>query len=78
MNAGSGNVITTLFDRWSIEREIKTMLALRSEEEFADRARRVAERGTQVVPVLLAQLDRADSRFASALGTVASLYPDRQ
>ena len=78
MNADGGNVITTLFDRWSIEREIQAMLAIRSEQEFSDRAERVAESGKLVVPVLLAQLDRADSRFASVLGRVASLYPDRQ
>jgi hypothetical protein len=78
MNAGSGNVITTLRDRWTLEQELQAMLTIRSEQDFSDQARRVAESGEQVVPVLLAQLDQADSRLITVLGVIASLYPDRQ
>lgn len=77
MDVGSGNVITTLRDRWSLEQEIQALLKIRSENEFSERAQRIAESGEQVIPVLLAQLDQADGRFVGVLGVVASLYPDR-
>jgi len=78
MDAGGANVITTLRDRWSLEQEIQAMLGLRSESEFSAQAQRLATSGEQVIPVLLSQLDQADGRFVGVLGTVASLYPDRQ
>jgi hypothetical protein len=78
MAASSGNVITTLRDRWSIEQEIQAMLDIRSEQEFSDRAERVATSGEQVLPVLLGLLDQADARFVGVLGVIASLYPERQ
>jgi len=54
------------------------MLDIRSEQEFSARAQRVATSGPQIVPVLLAQLDQADSQYVGVLGVLASLYPDRQ
>lgn len=78
MVAGSGNVITTLRDRWSLEQEIQAMLDIRSEQEFSAEALRLAMSGEQVVPALLAQLDQADGRLVGVLGVLSSLYPDRE
>jgi hypothetical protein len=74
----SGKVITTLRERWQIDQEIQAMLQVRSQQEFADRARRVAACGDQVIPVLLRRLDHADAQTLSALGVISSLYPQRE
>jgi hypothetical protein len=78
MTFGSGKVITTLQDRWRIDQDIQEMLHVRSQQEFTDRARSVAARGEQVIPVLLRRLDDADARTLSALGVISSLYPERE
>jgi hypothetical protein len=70
-------VITTLRDRLKLEQQLKTLLEVRSEEEFARQARRIAEAGDQVIPVVLRNLDHADSRQLNAVGVVASMYPHR-
>jgi len=77
MSAGGAKVITTLRDWQEIEQEIRAMLHARSESEFSSQAQRVAARGEPVLPVILRNLDQSDPRLLSALGAVASFYPDR-
>lgn len=71
-------VITTLCERLKLEQQIRALLALRSEDELVLRAKHIAESGEQVIPLLLSQLEKSDPRQVNVLGTVASLYPDRQ
>jgi hypothetical protein len=77
MSVGSAKVITTLRDRQEIEQEIREMLHAHSESEFSTQAQHVAARGDPVISVILRNLDQSDPRFLSALGAVASFYPDR-
>jgi HEAT repeat protein len=70
-------VIIALRDRLELEQQLKALLEVRSEKEFSRRARRIAEGGDQVVPVVLRNLDHTDSRRLNALGMVASMYPHR-
>ncbi len=77
MSVGGAKVITTLRDWQQIEQEIREMLDARSESDFSSRAQRVAARGEPVIPVILRNLNQSDPRLLSALGAVASFYPDR-
>ena len=77
MSVGGAKVITTLRDWQQIEQEIREMLDARSESDFSTRAQRVAARGEPVIPVILRNLNQSDPRLLSALGAVASFYPDR-
>ena len=52
MSAGE-KVITVLRDRLELEHLVEGMLEIRSEEEFASRARHIAESSAQVIPVIL-------------------------
>ena len=78
MIASGGKVIHTLQDRWRIDQDIQELLQVRSQQEFTDRAQRIAARGDQVISVILRRLDHADARTLSALGAVSSLYPQRE
>ena len=77
MSAGGAKVITTLRDWQQIEQELREMLDARSDAEFSSQAERVAARGEPVIPVILRNLNQSDPRLLSALGAVASFYPDR-
>jgi hypothetical protein len=70
-------VTTALRERLELEQQLKVLLEVRSEEEFARRARHLAEGGDQVVSVVLHNLAHPDSRQLNALGVVASMYPHR-
>ncbi|MGQ9584890.1 MAG: HEAT repeat domain-containing protein [Anaerolineae bacterium] len=66
-----GKVITSLRHRLSIEASMRQMLEATSSEEFEAMAERIARRGSQVVPVIVANLDTTDARFRGVLGNVA-------
>lgn len=65
-------IITTLRERRQIEGAILDLLACASEVELKRQAQGIAARGSQVIPVIVGSLDRADNRLLVALGTVAS------
>lgn len=68
----SNKIITKLQERRQIEADLRAMLAASSDLDFRQRAQRIASLGSQVIPALLGNLDRADSRLLAAMGTVAS------
>ena len=72
----SQKIITKLRERRQIEAELRTMLAVSSEQERQRQAERIAALGPEVIPTLVANLDRADARLFAALGMVAT-YVDR-
>jgi len=72
----SQKIITKLRERRQIEAELRTMLAASSEQERQRQAERIAALGPEVIPTLVANLDRADARLFAALGMVAT-YVDR-
>ncbi|MGC8836835.1 MAG: hypothetical protein ACP5UM_00345 [Anaerolineae bacterium] len=71
-----GKIITSLKHRRSIEAAMREMLEAASSEEFEAMAARIARQGSQVIPVILANLGTTDARFRNVLGTVAR-YLDR-
>ncbi len=66
-------IITRLRERRQIEADLRHMLAAPSDLEFRRQAQRLAALGSQVIPVIVANLDRADARLLTAMGTVAAL-----
>ena len=68
----SEKIITKLRERRQIEAGLRGMLAISSELEFRQRAREIASLGSQVIPTLIGNLDRADARLLAAMGAVAS------
>jgi len=68
----SQKIITKLLERRQIEASLRKMLAASSELEFRQRAQEIAALGSQVIPTLIDNLDRADARMLAAMGTVAS------
>lgn len=70
-------VITALRERLDLNQQIDALLEIHSEKEFLTQARRVAESGIQVIPVVLRNLQHADPRHLNALGVIASMYPLR-
>jgi hypothetical protein len=68
----SQKIITKLRERRQIEAGLRGMLAVSSEIEFRRRAQEIASLGSQVIPTLIDNLDRADARMLAAMGTVAS------
>jgi hypothetical protein len=68
----SRKIITKLRERRQIEADLRDMLAASSELEFRQQAQKIASRGSQVIPAIVANLDRADARMLSAMGTVAT------
>ena len=73
----SDNVITTLRDRLALAAQVEALAHVHSEQAFLQAARRVAEGGDQVIPVLLRSLPNAGPRELNVLGVVASMYPHR-
>jgi hypothetical protein len=74
----SAKIINTLRDRLEIERQLQSLLKIEPEEKFLAQARRIAEGGAQVVAVVIDSLDRTHPRELSALGAIASFYPNRE
>ena len=68
----SQKIITKLRERRQIEAGLREMVAIRSELEFRQRAQEIALVGSQVIPTLVSNLDRADARLLAAMGAVAS------
>jgi hypothetical protein len=68
----SQKIITKLRERREIEAGLREMLAVSSELEFRQRAQEIASLGSQVIPTLIGNLDRADARLLAAMGAVAS------
>ena len=68
----SQKIITKLRERRQIEASLREMLAVSSELEFRQRAQEIASLGSQVIPTLIGNLDRADARLLAAMGAVAS------
>jgi hypothetical protein len=68
----SQKIITKLRERRQIEADLRTMLASGSELEFRRQAQEVAALGSQVIPAIVGNLDRADARLLTAMGTVAT------
>jgi hypothetical protein len=73
----SQKIITKLRERRQIEAGLRAMLAVSSELEFRQRAQEIASLGSQVIPTLIGNLDRADARLLAAMGAVAS-HLDRE
>ena len=68
----SQKIITKLRERRQIEAGLREMVAASSEFEFRQRAQEIALLGSQVIPTLIGNLDRADARLLAAMGTVAA------
>jgi hypothetical protein len=68
----SQKIITKLRERRQIEADLRQMLDASSDLDFRRRARRIASLGSQVIPAIISNLDRADSQMLSAMGTVAT------
>jgi hypothetical protein len=68
----SQKIITKLRERRQIEADLRELLAASSEEEFRRQAQRIAALGSQVIPTIVANLDRADASMLAAMGTVAT------
>lgn len=68
----SQKIITKLRERRQIEADLRKMLTATSESEFRRRAQRIASSGSQVIPTIIGNLDRADARMLAAMGTVAT------
>lgn len=73
MLSSQTKIITKLSERRQIEIELRKMLTAATEQEFRSQAQKIAQLGSQVLPTLIANLDRADARLLTALGTVAAL-----
>lgn len=68
----SHKIITKLRERRQIEADLRSMLAANSDLELRQQAQRIATLGSQVIPVIVGNLDRADARLLAAMGTVAT------
>jgi len=77
MPASQDKIITKLRERRQIEADLRQMLTTSSNLEFRRRAQQIASLGRQVIPTITGNLDRADSRLLTAMGTVA-IFLDRQ
>jgi hypothetical protein len=72
MPVAQNKIITKLQERRQIEVELREMLAPGSGLELRNQAQRIASRGSQVIPAIVGNLDRADARLLVAMGTVAT------
>jgi hypothetical protein len=68
----SQKIITKLRERRQIEASLRKMLTVSSELEFRQRAQEIASLGSQVIPTIIGNLDRADVRLLAAMGAVAT------
>jgi hypothetical protein len=72
MPAAQEKIITKLRERRQIEADLLKMLQAGSELEFRRQAQQIAALGSQVLRVIVGNLDRADARMLAAMGTVAA------
>jgi hypothetical protein len=72
MPASQDKIITKLQERRQIESELHEMLMPDSGLELQNQAQRIASRGSQVIPAIVGNLDRADARLLAVMGTVAT------
>jgi hypothetical protein len=78
MPASQKKIITKLRERRQIEAGLRQLLAANSEQELRRQAQAIAaQAGTQIIPTIVSNLDRADSRMLAALGFVAT-FLDRE
>ncbi len=77
MPASQNKIITKLRERRQIEADLREMLTATSELALRRQAQRIAMLGSQVIPVIVGNLDRADARLLAAMGTVAT-FLDRE
>jgi hypothetical protein len=68
----SQKIITKLRERRQIEAGLRQMLTASSELDYQRQAQRIASLGSQVIPTIVGNLDRADARLLTAMGTVAT------
>jgi hypothetical protein len=73
MPASQDKIITKLRERRQIEADLQQMLAAGSELDLRRQAQKIASRGSQVLPTIVGNLDRADSEMLTAMGIVAAL-----
>jgi hypothetical protein len=71
-------IITKLRERRQIEADLRQMLSASSELEFRRQAQRVATLGSQVIPAIIGNLERADPQLLTAMGTVATLLDQQE
>jgi hypothetical protein len=72
MPASQTKIITKLLERRQIEADLREMLEAASDAEFRQRAQRIAAGGSQVIPAIVDNLDRADARMLTAMGVVTT------
>ncbi len=72
MPASQNKIITKLRERRQIEADLHRMLAATSGLEFRRQAQQIAALGSQVIPTIVGNLDRAEARMLAAMGTVAT------
>ena len=77
MPASQKKIITKLLERRRIEADLRKTLTASSELEFRRQAQEIAARGSQVIPAIIGNLDRADARMLTAMGVVAA-FLDRE
>jgi hypothetical protein len=65
-------IITKLRERRQIEADLRIMLTAGSELEFRRQAQQIAALGSQVIPAIVGNLDEADARLLTAMGTVVT------
>ena len=63
MPASQEKIITKLRERRQIEADLRQMFAASSELDFRLQAQRIAALGSEVVPIIVGNLDRADARM---------------
>ncbi|MBN1660985.1 MAG: hypothetical protein JXA93_21490 [Anaerolineae bacterium] len=71
-------IITKLLERRQIEAEFQRLLEATSAAEFRRRAGEIAAHGTQLLPVIVANLDRADAGLLNAMGEVVALLDSQE
>jgi hypothetical protein len=77
MPAPQTKVITKLLERRQIEAGLRQMREASGDLELRWHAQRIAALGTEVIPAIIGNLDEADARMVTAMGTVA-LFLDRE
>jgi hypothetical protein len=72
MPSARNKIITKLQERRQVESELREMRTIGSGPDLRRRARRIASMGSQVIPAIVGNLDRADAGLLAAMGTVAT------
>ncbi|HSR32115.1 MAG TPA: hypothetical protein VLY63_16255, partial [Anaerolineae bacterium] len=68
----SQKVITKLYERRQIEADLRKMLTTSSELVYRQQAKQIASLGSQVIPTIIGNLDRADAQMLAAMGAVVT------